>query len=312
MKRINNMYSKLYEVDNLIRVFDLVCNKTKNKRKVSLFMDNKVMIITEAYNDLINKSYMPSGYREFYIYEPKKRLIIETSMYDKYINHLVSEVILKESILDCLIDSNVSSRKNKGTKYGLELYYKYLNNFKSKYHEFYILKIDIKGFFSNIDHEILIDKLKRKIKDKDAIDILTKIINSYDRGLPIGLYTSQLLSIFYLNDLDHYIKEELKIKYYIRYQDDIVIIDKDKDYLKEILEIIKEELKRIKLDINNKTKIYKNNENINYLGRKKNKKRSKEYLRKRKLKKRYYQYNKGEITLSSLISSINSLNNDKL
>ena len=141
---------------------------------------------------------------------------------------------------------------------------------------------------------------------------LHKVFYTLDRGLPIGLYISQLLSIFYLNDLDHYINEELKIKYYIRYQDDIVIIDKDKGYLKKVLEIIKKELKKIKLDINNKTKIYKNNENINYLGRKKNKKRSKEYLRRRKLKKRYYQYNKGEISLSSLISSINSLNNDKL
>lgn len=312
MKRINNLYNKLYDLNNLIKVFDLVCKKTKNKRKVSLFMDNKVMIITKAYNDLINKSYMPSKYREFYIYEPKKRLIIEVNMYDKYINHLVSEIILKESIIDCLIDSNVSSRKNKGTKYGLELYYKYFNILKSKYHEFYILKIDIKGFFSNIDNKILINMLKNRIKDQDAIDILVKIINSYDKGLPIGLYTSQLLSIFYLNHLDHYIKEKLKIKYYIRYQDDMVIFHNNKEYLKEILIIIKEELKKRKLEVNNKTKIYKSNENINFLGRKKNMKRSKEYLRKRKLKNRYYQYNKNEISLSSLISSINSLNNDKL
>lgn len=312
MKRVNNIYQQLYNFDNLFKVFDIVCKKTKNKRKVNLFIDNKVSIITKAYNDLVNNTYIPGKYKEFYIYEPKKRLIIETSMYDKYINHLVSEIILKETILSCLIDSNVASRKNKGTKYGLYLYYQYLSYYKRKYKEFYILKIDIKGFFSNINHHILIDKLKRKIKDKDALNIIIKIINSYELGLPIGLYSSQLLSIFYLyNDFDHFIKENLKIKYYIRYQDDIIIFHQDKEYLKDILIVIKNELKKLNLEINNKTKIYKNNQNINYLGRKKNGNKSKSYLVNRKLKKRIKQYQNKEIKLNSLISSINSLNNNK-
>ena len=232
-------------------------------------------------------------------------------MYDKYINHLVSEIILKETILSCLIDSNVASRKNKGTKYGLYLYYQYLLYYKRKYQEFYILKIDIKVFFSNINHHILIDKLKRKIKDQDALNIIIKIINSYELGLPIGLLSSQLLYIFYLNDFDHYIKETLKIKHYIRYQDDIVIFHQDKEYLKDILIVIKNELKKIDLEVNNKTKIYKNNQNINYLGRKKNGNKSKSYLVNRKLKKRIKQYQNKEIKLNSLISSINSLNNNQ-
>ena len=312
MKRIDNLYNKLYDINNLLYVFDLVSKKTNNKRKVNFFQSNKVSIIYKTYDDLRNKKYIPGEYREFYIYEPKKRLIIETNIYDKYINHLVSEVILKESILSCLIDTNVASRKNKGTKYGLYLYYKYLSIFKRKYKEFYILKIDIKGFFSNIDHKILIDKVKRRIKDKNAIDILTKIINSYPKGLPIGLYSSQLLSIFYLNDLEHYIKENLKIKYYIRYQDDLIIFHHNKDELKEILIIIKEKLEKLKLEVNNKTKIYKSNQNINYLGRKKNGKKSKNYMGNRKLKQRYYQYYNDEIKLNSLISSINSINNDKV
>ena len=311
MKRVNNIYHQLYNFDNLFKVFDMVCKKIKNKRKVNLIIDNKIGIITKAYNDLVNNTYTPGKYKEFYIYEPKKRLIIETSMYDKYINHLVSEIILKETILSCLIDSNVASRKNKGTKYGLYLYYKYLSYYKRRYQEFYILKIDIKGFFSNINHYILIDKLKRKIKDQDALNIIIKIINSYDNGLPIGLYSSQLLSIFYLNDFDHYIKETLKIKHYIRYQDDIIIFHQDKEYLKDILIVIKNKLKKIDLEVNNKTKIYKNNQNINYLGRKKNGNKSKSYLVNRKLKKRIKQYQNKEIKLNSLISSINSLNNNQ-
>ena len=133
MKKIDNLYNKLYDINNLLYVFDLVSKKTNNKRKVNSFQSNKVSIIYKAYDDLRNKKYILGEYREFYIYEPKKRLIIETNIYDKYINHLVSEVILKESILSCLIDANVASRKNKGTKYGLYLYYKYLSIFKREY-----------------------------------------------------------------------------------------------------------------------------------------------------------------------------------
>ena len=81
--------------------------------------------------------------------------------------------------------------------------------------------------------------------------------------------SSQILGIFYLNDLDHYIKEELKIKYYIRYQDDFILFHQDKQYLRAYLDKIKEFLKIEKLELNHKTRIYKNTNNIIFLGRNK-------------------------------------------
>ena len=93
----------------------------------------------------------------------------------------------------------------------------FIRNCKIKYDKYYILKCDISQFFSSIDHNILKSKILRRIKDKDALKIIFDIIDSYSPGLGIGSMTSQVLAIFYLNDLDHFIKETLKIKYYEGY-----------------------------------------------------------------------------------------------
>ncbi len=148
--------------------------------------------------------------------------------------------------------------------------------------------------------------MKKKIKDNDALKIVFDIIDSEENGIGIGNMTSQVLAIFYLNDLDHFIKEKLKIKYYVRYQDDFVLIHESKDYLKKCLKEIKVFLNKEDLMLNDKTRIYKNTNNFIFLGRNKKGK----YIRyreiKRKLKKKDYLYRNGNITLMSYISSINS------
>ena len=124
-------------------------------------------------------------------------------MLDKVVNHLVSRYILYPAILPCLLDVNVASRKNMGTKKGLELFNKYNLLSTIKFSKYYILKADISKFFASIDHDILKDKLKRRIKDKDALKIVFDIIDSFPDGLCIGNMTSQILAIFYLNDIVH-------------------------------------------------------------------------------------------------------------
>ena len=115
--------------------------------------------------------------------------------------------------------------------------------------------------------------------------------------------TSQVLAIFYLNDMDHYIKEVLKIKYYVRYQDDFLLIHPSKEYLKSCLEKIKHFLDNEKLSLNRKTRIYKNTNNFIFLGRTRKCKYAKYREIDRKLKKRMYLYKTGKITLMSLLSS---------
>ncbi len=306
IKRKNNLYKNLCSIKNIEEVYNEVCKNTRNKRKVELFKEYKCLYITRIYNILEKREYKPGKYNIFTIYEPKERTIISQNMQDKVINHLVTRQILYPALLPCLIDENVASRKSKGTKKGLEYYYKYIRNCKIQYPKYYILKCDISKYFASIDHEILKNKLVKKIKDKEALKIVFDIIDSYDTGLGIGNMTSQCLAIFYLNDLDHYIKEDLKIKYYVRYQDDFVLFHKSKQYLEECLKNIKEFLLKEKLTLNRKTRIYSGNQNFIFLGRKKNRNYANYRRIKGKLKKRHYLYNNNKIDLNSLTSSINS------
>lgn len=225
-------------------------------------------------------------------------------MKDKVVNHLVARYILYPALLPCLIPANVASRKNLGTKKGLHLAKDFHRICRIKYHTYYILKCDIRKFFASIDHNILKEKLKKKIKDRDSLEIVFKIIDSDQCGLSIGNMTSQVLAIFFLNDMDHFIKENLKIKYYVRYQDDFLLFHPSKKYLKYCLEEIRNFLSKEKLTLNTKTRIYKNTDNFIFLGRTKNNKYAKHRTIKRKLKKQQYLYHSGKISLKSLISSM--------
>lgn len=121
-----------------------------------------------------------------------------------------------------------------------------------------------------------------------------------------GKMTSQVFALFYLNDLDHFIKEQLKIKYYVRYQDDFVLMHQSKEYLKECLEQIESFLEKEKLQLNKKTRIYKSTNNFIFLGRNKFGKYSKYRSIKRKIKKKFYLYSKGKTDLMGLINCINN------
>ena len=308
MKRKNNLYENMCSLKNIEDAFNEVCRNTRNKRKIELFKEYKCLYISRIYSILEKREYKVGKYNIFKIYEPKERIIISQNMQDKVINHLVTRQVLYPAILPSLIDQNVASRENMGTKKGLEYYYKYMRNCKINYNKFYILKCDISKYFASIDHDILKEKVERKIKDKDALKIIFDIIDSYTSGLGIGNMTSQCLAIFYLNDMDHFIKENLKIKYYIRYQDDFLLFHESKEYLKYCFLEIKKFVEKEKLQLNRKSRIYSSNNNFIFLGRKKNGKYANYRRIKGKLCDRKFQYKKRKITLNSLMSSINSLN----
>ena len=267
MKRLGDLYKNICEYENISTVFSEVCKNTRNKRKVSMIKDYKAIYIARTYQILKEKKYVVGPYNKFTIYEPKKRNIYSQGMQDKIINHLVARFILYPAILPCLLDINVASRKNMGTSKGIKLALDYHRKCKVKYKSYYILKCDISKFFASIDHDILKNKLIKRIKDKDALKIVFDIIDSNTEGLYIGSMTNQILAIFYLNDMDHFIKEKLKIKYYVRYQDDFLLFHESKEYLRYCLQEIKNFLEIEKLKLNSKTRIYKNTNNFVFLGR---------------------------------------------
>lgn len=297
MKRKKNLYNKITNLDVIIDMYDKTVRlNTKNKKKIEEFDNFYSENLSEIKDILASKKYVPGKYSIFFIREPKLRVIMSQSIKDKIVNHLVAKHILIESFDDVLIDSNCVTRIGKGTHYAIKLFKKYLNEMKIKCEKFYVLKFDISKYFYNISHNIVREILKKRMKDKDAIKILDTIISSTnlayvneeinhlkkihkgeekideiplyeeDKGFPIGNMTSQIIASVYLNDLDHFIKEKLKIKYYIRYMDDGVLVCGSKEYLRYSLEKIKLFLKNYNLKLNNKTKIYKSTESIEFLG----------------------------------------------
>lgn len=143
-------------------------------------------------------------------------------------------------------------------------------------------------------------KVEKRIKDKDALSIINKIIDSEKEGLGIGNMTSQVFAIFYLNDLDHYIKEVLKIKYYVRYQDDFLLFHPSKDYLQSCFSKIESFLKKEDLLLNSKSRLYKSTNHFIFLGRTKHGKYAKYRNMKRKLKYKKFLYKSGKIPLNNL------------
>ena len=303
MKRKKNLYNSICDYNNILNSYNEVCRNTRNKRRVANLKEYKSIYISRIYDILKNKKYTVGPYNKFIIYEPKKRIIVSQNVQDKIVNHLVARYILYPALLPDLLNFNVASRKDMGMKKSLELYKKYRNYFKCRYGNYYILKCDISKFFASIDHDILKEKLKRKIKDKKSLKIIFDVIDSDEQGLSIGNMTSQILAIFYLNDMDHFIKEKLHIKGVIRYQDDFILFHESKDYLKYCLNELTKFLEKENLKLNSKTRLYKDTDNFIFIGRNKYGNYAKYRTVKRRLKKREYLYRNGFIKMQSLISS---------
>ena len=176
---------------------------------------------------------------------------------------------------------------------------------KRIWQNYYILKMDIRKYFQNIDKDILMNILKRKVKEEKLVKLLEKIVysNSGKKGLPIGNYTSQIFANIYLNEIDQYIKHELKVKYYFRYMDDSILFVKTKKEAIELLEKIKNYLKiKLELELNDKTKIFKSNQGVNFCGYKINEYRLKLRDRGKKAIKQKVRYLKEEVQKGNMSS----------
>lgn len=181
MKRVNNIYHIICDLDRIMYFEHVVSVNTVNKKKVEKFQEHYVENIYKIKDVLMSKNYIPGEYNIFFIHEPKLRLIMSNNIHDKIINHLVAYYFLSYVFDRTFINTTVATRVGKGTHYGLNLLKKYINDMKRKYDDnFYYLKFDIEKYFYNIDHDIVKNMIRRKIKDKDALNIIDRIIDSTD------------------------------------------------------------------------------------------------------------------------------------
>ncbi len=178
MKRLNNLYEEVCKLDNIIKMTDKVCTRVRKKNKVNKFENYKMEHIYNIYKRLNERDLNVGKYNIFMITDPKCRIVMAQEIEDKIINHLISDYVLVKTFDNKYNNSMCATRIGKGTLYGVKLLKKNLNDIKRKYDNFYVLKIDISKYFYKIDHEILKQILRKKIKDKDALNILNSIIDS--------------------------------------------------------------------------------------------------------------------------------------
>ncbi len=263
-KTFKHLYNKICDFKNLYQAY-LKAGKNKRYRgEVLEFSRNLGENLLTLQKELINQTYHTNRYYSFYVYDPKKRKIFALPFRDRIVQHALCNII--ELIFDKrFIDDNYACRKDKGTHKAQDR----LTYFLRKAEGLYCLKADIEKYFPSVDCRLLVEIIKKKIGCSKTMWLIKEIINSMgsDKGIPIGNLTSQLFANIYLNELDYFVKQNLRCKYYLRYMDDFIILDTDKKELQRKKEFIEEFLNsKLKLRLNKKTQIFPVSRGIDFLG----------------------------------------------
>lgn len=256
-------FNNIISVENLLISWQEFLRGKRKKKDVSVFSMSLMDNIFSLHTELKNKTYQHSSYQAFKINDPKPRDIHKAEVRDRLVHHAIYRILYPYFDKKFIYDS-YSCRVDKGTHRAINRFRDFgrivsKNNTKTCW----VLKCDIRKFFANIDHEILKGILTKHIQDTDTLNLLGNIIDSFENpigltygirtkehiyamadmcklGLPLGNLTSQLLVNIYMNEFDQFMKHKLKVKYYIRYADDFVILAPDKLCLEEVLVKISE------------------------------------------------------------------------
>ncbi|MDP6340116.1 MAG: reverse transcriptase domain-containing protein [Candidatus Marinimicrobia bacterium] len=324
MKRVNHLYKEICTFENL---FEASRKARLGKRLQVNVANHEYHLEKELFQlqqELKTKTYQPGPYKEFYIVEPKKRMISAAPYRDRVVHHALCNII--EPIFDkTFIYDSYANRKEKGTHRAILRY----QHFSRKYP--FVLKCDVKKYFPSIDHTILKSMIRRKIKCKETLWLIDLILENSNlqetvmmyfpdddlftplerrKGLPIGNLTSQFFANIYLNKFDHFVKEKLRRKGYVRYVDDFVIFGNDKDQLWADFNNIMEQMETLRLKLHQKkSMVYRVKKGVIFLGHKifpefKLLRQENVISFRRKLKKMNKAYTKGRISRDQVTASV--------
>jgi len=257
-KAYKNLYPQIYDFENLHTAYIKARKGKRYAADVLKFSARLEENLIDIQNQLIWKSYRPSPYRYFTVYEPKERLIAALPFRDRILHHALCNII-GPIFENSFIYDSYACQVGRGVLAGVNRTTEFLRRARRKWGRVYCLKGDISKFFYSIDHEILKRIIGRRIFCQNTINLMNCIIDSSEsvQGIPIGNLTSQLWANIYLNKLDHFCKESLRIKLYLRYMDDFVILLPDKTFLQMILQEIKTFIQdNLRLMLNKKTQIF--------------------------------------------------------
>lgn len=285
MKRFKDLYPQVYDFENLYLAYREARKNKRYRDEVLRFSANLESNLIQLQNELIWHQYRVSRYREFYAYEPKKRLIMALPFRDRVVQWAIYRII--NPLLDRqFIEDSFACRIGKGTHHAADRLQYWLRSLNRRYPKVYALKLDISKYFYRVDHAVLKEILRKKFADPDLLWLLGTIIDGDghkfgiplgdhdfqrdrlgDIGIPIGNLTSQLFANLYLNEADQYAKHQMGLKWYIRYMDDMLVLHPDKKYLHEVKDVLGTFLEdELRLTLNRKTGIRVANQGIDFVG----------------------------------------------
>lgn len=330
MHKIRGLYDQIYDFGNLYEAYIQARKGKRYRIEVLKFTKNLEENLIQIQNELMWKTYEVGRYREFFVYEPKKRLIMALPFKDRVVQWAIYQV-LNPYFEKGFIKDSYGCRVGKGSHRAVSRLQYWMRYMHRRHERFYALKLDVSKYFYRVDHNVLISILRRRIGDNDLLWLLETIVRcehtkfgiplgdhqfDADRiggvGMPIGNLTSQMFANLYLNELDQYAKQILHTKRYLRYMDDVVVLHEDKKYLWALKEQIDQFITdHLSLKLNNKTMVRTASQGVEFVGFRvwtTHKKLRKKSALKMKRRLRYLQraYARGDVNLHEVNCSVQS------
>lgn len=281
MKRFGNLWSQVTDFSNLAEAARKAQRGKRYRDNILAFNFNLETELFRIQEELLSRNYQPGKYNTFQIVEPKKRMISAAPYRDRVVHHGLCNVIVP-LIEPTFIDASYANRKGFGTHRALRKFIEHARSHR------YVLQCDIQKYFPSIDHQILKSTIRNKIKCRETLWLIDTIIDAsneqeqvnhffpgdvlftpfeHRRGLPIGNLTSQFFANVYLNGFDHFVKERIGARAYVRYVDDFALLSDDREFLSEARVRIEEYLTGLRLKIHPiKSQLFETRKGANFLG----------------------------------------------
>ncbi len=314
----NDLFEKMISVSHLFECWDQFKRGKRKRKDIQVFERHLEDHVFQLHEDLASGSYKHGPYHLFYVFDPKERNIAKASVRDRLVHHML------HASLDDLFDGrfifhSLSSRVGKGVHVGLDHLERMIRKVSGNgTKRCYGLKIDVRRFFDSMDHNVLKTLIRKKVDDKRVLHLTDQVIDSFcckkpGVGLPLANVTSQLFANIYLHPLDQFMKQVLRLPYYLRYCDDLMVLSYDRHVLETLIVLVRNFLhEHLRLELHpKKVSIRPLSQGIDFVGylffskyrlmRTATKKRMK-----RRLKKAYVEYLSGKLEAEGMNQSLQS------
>ncbi len=258
MKDRNSGWEKVISFGSLMHGLKMAQRNVMWKDSVCSYSLNALENTLKLKRELEDGTYEISEYQRFMIYEPKKREIVATRIRDRQFQRSLCDKVLYRDMTKGFIYDNCACQRGKGVDFALNRLETHLRRYYRKHgNQGWVLRCDIRHYFPETPHEVAKEAIRKRVKDPKCAKAAEDIIDSFggDKGIGLGSQVSQLVELAVLDPVDHFVKERLQIKHYVRYMDDFILIHEDRNVLENAKAEITRKVNELGLEMNRKTQI---------------------------------------------------------